>query len=259
MKFLHLTDTHLLRPGDRLHELNPYERLRACVNDIVSEHADAAFCVVTGDVADRGEEGAYGAFVDLVSALPMPVYALVGNHDDRAVFKRSLPDVAVDENGFVQSILDCDEGRFLMLDTLDVGESHGRYCSLRQTWLKQALDSSHGRPVFLFMHHPPFDVGIPSLDRIGLVDKREFTQLLRGRDNIRHLFFGHVHRPINGSWKGIPVSTLYATAHQVALDLVDSGALRYTHERPTYAVVLINEESVIIHHRDFLVPLPAIV
>ncbi len=109
------------------------------------------------------------------------------------------------------------------------------------------------------MHHPPSDVGIPALDRIGLVDKREFTQLLSGRPNIRHLFFGHVHRPINGSWNGIAASTLYATAHQVALDLVDCGVLRYTHERPAYGVVLINEESVLIHHRDFLEPLPAIV
>ena len=259
MKFLHLTDTHLLRPGERLYELDPYDRLRACVDDILSEHADAAFCVVTGDIADRGEEGAYGAFVDLVSALPMPVYALVGYHDDRAVFQCSLPDVAVDENGFIQSIVDSDEGRFVMLDTLDTGKSLGRYCSMRRAWLKKTLDSSHRRPVFLFMHHPPFDVGIPSLDRIGLVDKCEFKMLLSGRTNIRHLFFGHVHRPISGSWNGIPVSTLSATAHQVALDLVDYGALRFTHERPAYAVVMINEESVLIHHRDFIDPLPTIV
>src|SRR5256885_8190549 len=35
----------------------------------------------------------------------------------------------------------------------------------------------------------------------------------------RSLSFGHIHRPISGSWRGIPFSTLRGTNHQVALHL----------------------------------------
>ena len=257
MKFLHVTDSHLVAPGGRIYGLDPAERLRACVADILAEHADAAFCVITGDLAHRGEAAAYAALADITSSLPMPVHFLAGNHDDRATMRRCLVGVPTDANGFIQSSFDGGDGRFLILDTLDEGNPSGLYCERRQGWLRQALEAAGDRPVYLFMHHPPFAVGMPALDRIGVTNREVFADLLEGRSNIRHLFFGHAHRSISGSWRGIPVSTLCATIHQLSLDLRDVGRLRFTHERPCYGVVLIDDESVIVHLRDFLGPPPS--
>ena len=50
MKFIHLTDTNLTLPGNTLYDLNPLTRLQAAVESINSEHADADFCVITGDL-----------------------------------------------------------------------------------------------------------------------------------------------------------------------------------------------------------------
>jgi len=96
-------------------------------------------------------------------------------------------------------------------------------------------------------------VGIAAFDEINLVadDALAFGALLRGYDHIRHLFFGHIHRPISGSWHGIPFSTLPATAHQSGLDFLTETDL-FTHEAPGYGVVLITPEQVTVHISDFL-------
>jgi len=66
------------------------------------------------------------------------------------------------------------------------------------------------------------------------------------------MFFGHVHRPISGSWLGIPFSTLRGTNHQVCFDLSPTAARDACHEPPAYAVVLIGADTVVVHTHDYL-------
>ncbi len=50
MKLIQITDIHFV-PGKRLlHGLDPYERLRSCIADINTNHADADLCIITGDL-----------------------------------------------------------------------------------------------------------------------------------------------------------------------------------------------------------------
>ena len=91
------------------------------------------------------------------------------------------------------------------------------------------------------------------MDRIALAERAAFAEAIKPhRDRIRHLFFGHVHRPISGSWMGIPFSTLRGTNHQVWFDLSPDGPHLASHEPPAYAVVLIGEETVVVHTHDYL-------
>ena len=64
---------------------------------------------------------------------------------------------------------------------------------------------------------------------------------------MRHVFFGHAHRPISGRWRKISFSTLFATNHQVALDFTSGGKPLYTHEGPVYGIVLVDAERVVVH------------
>lgn len=252
MKLIHLTDPHLVAPGTRLHGLDPGARLEACVRDIAERHADAALCVVTGDIADRGEPAAYTLARDLLACLPVPVHVIPGNHDDRGAFLDAFSDAQVDDNGFVQTAIVNPAGHFLLLDTLSPEHgSCGSYCAARRGWLGARLADAGSEPVYLFMHHPPFDVALPDLDAIGLVESEKFSAVVETAGNVRHLFFGHVHRPISGLWKGIGFSTLYATNHQVRLDFDGRGRLSFTAEPPAYSVVLIDPELVVVHTHHY--------
>ena len=127
----------------------------------------------------------------------------------------------------------------MMLDTVEEGKGWGSYCKKRLAWLRDALAKSQDRKVYLFMHHPPFDVGMPCVDRLGLgSDGQHMGEVLADYNNIRHLFFGHVHRPIAGSWRGIPYTTLRGTNHQVPLDFNAVEVVPKSHEPPAYALVL---------------------
>lgn len=252
MKLLHVTDPHLVTPGQPLHGLDPYARLTACIDDIVEHHSDAAACVFTGDLAHVGEAAAYAGLRVQLDRLPMPWFALMGNHDKRAPFRASFPDALRDEAGFVQGTFDTPAGRLLMLDTLDEGQAGGVFCETRRAWLAAELARAGDQPLFLFMHHPPFDIGIPCLDAIGLADPEAFHGVVRGHANIRHLFFGHVHRPVCGSWRGLPYSTMRGLNHQVPFDLHTVRPVPKSHEPPAYAVAFIEADQVVVHFHDYL-------
>lgn len=252
MKLIHITDPHLVTPGELLYGTDPFDRLVKCIDDALAHHADAALCVITGDLAHRGEPAAYHGLARQLQRLPMPVFPLLGNHDKRAPFHEAFPGVPRDEAGFVQAALRRGEGDFLFLDTLDEGVNGGKYCDARAAWLARRLEEAGERPVFLFMHHPPFGIGIPCLDRIALLEPAGFVAALGGRRNIRHLFYGHVHRPVCGSWRGIPVSTMRGLNHQVPFDLHTATHVPKSHEPAAYAVVFIDPEQVTVHFHDYL-------
>ena len=252
MKFIQISDLHLTNNNALLFGSSPQAQLNAAIDTILRDHRDAAFCVLSGDLADAGTESAYTALAAMTARLPMPAYLLVGNHDDRGALMRAYPAVRVDESGFIQSAFDTPHGRFLLLDTLAAGNPWGEYCPQRQAWLQKQLEDESAECFWVVMHHPPLAVGIPSMDQYALRDPQAFYALLAPfRSRIRHLFFGHLHRPIGGSWHGIPFSVVRSPNHQVALDMQSYPGVPGCHEAPGYGVVLINESTVVVHHHEF--------
>lgn len=246
MKIIHITDFHLVAPGRRLCGLDPQERLERCLNDIARWHADAEFCVISGDLCDKGDPAAYAWLSERLKQFPLKTFIMIGNHDDRDALCAAFPDVSRDSNGFVQYVHSTAKGLFIFLDTHKGPVSEGRYCQARRAWLTEQLDLAGGQPLYLFMHHPPFDIGIPYMDRIKLEEPEAFAEVLAGRDNIRHIFFGHVHRAAYVNWKGIACTCLPSTNHQVPLRH-DSVGADYSIEPAMYAVVLIDGEQMTVH------------
>jgi 3',5'-cyclic AMP phosphodiesterase CpdA len=253
-KFIHITDTHLAGPGLKLYGLDPRARLDAAIADINQHHSDAAFAVVTGDLTHWGEPKAYADFAAAMAALKFPYIAMVGNHDRRVACLDGLKAAPRDPNGFVQGTRTTEHGMFVFLDTLDETSHAGEMCTRRFDWLAATLASAQDDTQFVvFMHHPPFPVGVHAMDDIALKQRDEFAEVIAPyRARIRHLFFGHVHRPIFGSYGKIPFSTLRGTNHQVWFELDDSAPHLASHEPPAYGVVLIDHENLVVHSHDFL-------
>jgi 3',5'-cyclic AMP phosphodiesterase CpdA len=182
----------------------------------------------------------------------MPVYPLVGNHDRRAAFREVFAKVPADAAGFVQYGITHAGRRFVMLDTLDEGSHKGTLDAARLTELDRILRTDPTAPHYLFLHHPPMPVGMPSSDPMAL-DDPQFASILARSGNVRHIFFGHLHRAVSGVWNGIPFSGIPGVSHQVALDLRDNGGrVRGSHEPPSYSVVTLRGDDVVIHQCHFL-------
>jgi 3',5'-cyclic AMP phosphodiesterase CpdA len=257
LSFAQLTDLHLLPPGERIYGRDPAENLRAAVADIAARHAkdgpaplDCA--VLTGDLSHHGTPEAYRLLKDCLAALPCPAYCLLGNHDDRAIFRQVFPEAAADAHGFIQQAVPTPLGRLLLLDTHEPGTVKGRLCARRLGWLAERLAEADD-PVFLFMHHTPARIGIPPLDNVGLIDAEAFWEVIAPhRARIRHLFHGHVHRPLGGSWRGIPLSCPRALApQQFALTFTPAPKATGIREPAAYAYVRATAEEVVVHIHDF--------
>ena len=244
MKIVHLSDLHLPEPGQTLWGLDAYARVEAALLDIRRWHSDAEFCVISGDLTDRGSQGAYAWLADRLEAMPMESILMIGNHDSREAMRDAFPDLMDDGNGFVQGVRHTRHGSFLCLDSYKDGTSPGQYCEKRQAWLRAALVAAEG-PLRIFMHHPPFDIGVPYMDRIKLEDSETFAQLIAPHE-ICHLFFGHVHRACFLTWQGIPCNALPGTNHQVPL-VRGSVRSRYSVEPAMYGVILIDGAQTIVH------------
>ena len=253
MKVIQISDLHLLQPGRLLYGTSPLDRLQLAIDGILEAHADAEFCLLTGDLANAGSEIVYRSLALALARLPMPAYPLVGNHDDRAALAQCFPGLATSVGGFLQSAIATGHGRFLLLDTLEPGVPWGNYCARRREWLGAQLREAGDEPIWLVMHHPPFAVGIPSMDQYSLRDPEAFWSVIAPhRARIRHLFFGHLHRPIGGSWHGIPFSCTASPNHQIAPDLATlrGDEVPGCREPAGYSVILIDSECVVVHHQQ---------
>lgn len=251
MKFIQISDTHIVPPGDLLYGLDPADRLTACIDDINRHHADASFAILTGDLAHTGHPLAYVRLREMLAKLKIPYRLLLGNHDHRENFRAAFPDALYDENGFVQFSLDTPAGRFVGVDSNVPGAHYGALCDKRFAWLERAVKGAGGKPVYVFLHHPPFHVELKRMDQISLRDGERFGDIVNGA-TVRHLFFGHLHRPLSGSWRGVPFSTLPGTNHQVALDFDIDGIVPGSHEPPAYAVVFAKPDTTLVHLNSFL-------
>jgi len=250
-KIIQITDPHLSRPGQELWGLNPFERLETALKDIASFHGDAEACVISGDLTDSASPEALQWLKDSLARFPLSTHLMIGNHDIRSVFFDVFQAYPKDENGFLQYSFEVAEDRFLCLDTKKNDPvSAGQYCEKRMSWLENELSKTH-QDVYIFMHHPPFEVGVPYMDRIKLDEAEAFGRLVSNYKNVRHIFFGHVHRPVFLSWQGITCSACPGINHQIPL-VAEAVSTKCSVEPPMYAVIEIGHGNIRVNLDAFL-------
>ena len=262
VRFIHLSDPQLVPAGEMNYDINPQLRVRQCIDAILSDCGNLRldFAVITGDLTHWGEEAAYRVLHKELKRLPFPVYMLMGNHDRREIFTEVFPEHPVDaDSRFVHYTVDSVVGRMIFLDTLDAGKRSGRLCEVRLRWLEKMLANSEGKPVYLFMHHPPFAVGLSVMDDDNLINADAFYQTIEPYlARIQHIFFGHLHRTVTGSWHGIGYSCPLSPVHQTAFEFDNKKPAYVSPEPPAYHLVELKNEQVVVHSRLFLHSEPAI-
>jgi len=95
------------------------------------------------------------------------------------------------------------------------------------------------------------------MDTIKLSNGEDEWEVIARTRKPDHMFMGHLHRPIAGTWRGIPFHIQRALTHQVAFDFETASHIPGTHEPPDYALVTVHDGNIVIHQCSFLYDGPA--
>lgn len=253
MKFIHLSDTHLLGSSQlSLYGIDPDFRLAIALESIQKLHSDAEFIAITGDLANDSDIQAYEKLHHIINNFTIPIYSILGNHDSRELFATYFPELS--SGNFVQYIKKIENKIFIFLDTIANNHPHGELCQERLGWLESVLNEYKQEQKFIFMHHHPIDCGLYEMDTIGAFKtKKLFWDMLRRYENIKHISFGHIHRIMHSTRGSISLHSTRGTAFEVAYRPDSKKEYLTNEESPTYAIVDINSEGdVRVHHHEYL-------
>lgn len=247
LKFIVVSDCHLVPPGDRSHSIDTFERLEKAVEMIVDRHADAAFLVLNGDLVDHGDIAAYERLQDALSRLPMKCYFTLGNHDNAQNFRQ----VFGAEHAVFDHVISADDHRIIVLNTQDEGKVSGILDDAQLTWLNSELKLAKGHPTILVLHHPIAEMGTGT-DFIRLQNAEEIFDSLKAHGDIRQIISGHVHATTTGMIHGIPFSSI--GGNHYAFDSFSSpeiGDMARIEGPGQMGVVLSDAQSTVLHFENF--------
>lgn len=245
-----ISDLHVQPAGKKAYGIvDTNALLRAAVAHLNRLRPQPDIVVATGDLVDERTEAEYQALHDILTPLRAPLYFVMGNHDDRAAFRKRFPDLPyLPATGFLHYTLDQYPVRIIVLDTLVDGEGYGEIDSERLAWLETQLSNQPDKPTAIFMHHPPFTTGIAGMDRIRCRGNEALAALVSQYPCIQRVACGHLHRSIQTLWAGTLGSVAPSVAHQVALNLLPDGHPAFVMEPPAFHLHLWSQGGGLVTH-----------
>lgn len=252
MMLAQITDLHIKRPGRLAYKkVDTTAYLKACVAKLNQMNPAPDATIITGDLADFGGPEEYQSLRRTLSALTMPYYLVVGNHDHREALRATFSDLPYlhTDTDTIQYAVDWDRFSLLVLDTQDPPHSGGRLDAARLDWLSQQLSARRNHPVMIAMHHPPFACGIDHMDVQGLdaSDARALETLVAQHPQVERVICGHVHRSVFTRFAHTVASICPTPAHQVAFDLTPEGPSAFVMEPPAFHLHARIEDRWITH------------
>lgn len=213
---IHVSDPHFLAGGALLGGRYEVERTFArTLEAIRSVDPAPAAIVMTGDLADLGEEDAYRRLRDAVepvaAELGAPIVWVAGNHDERPALRSTLLGADATEEP-VTGVWDLGGLRLIALDSSVPGWHHGEIDDEQLAWLDDLLRTPAPHGTLLAMHHPPLPSHLPLFDILELRRQDDLAEVVRGTD-VRGILAGHLHYSSTGLFAGIPVSVASATCY----------------------------------------------
>jgi 3',5'-cyclic AMP phosphodiesterase CpdA len=180
-----LTDLHIGSPGAE-------KDLSAVVDDI-NRKGNAAFVVVTGDIAEKGRNDELDQAMDILDRLEQPYYIIAGNHDTK--WSESGGTRFSENWGNDRFIFNEDDHWHAGLSSGIIWRGGGGHITPEDIqWLSDTLSSIKPEKLFLYTHHPLNEDTDNWFKVINAV--REFNPVM--------LFNGHGHNNKAMEIHGIP-------------------------------------------------------
>jgi len=244
----HLSDTHFLAEGAPLYGVvDTIARLDQALARLEERGGRVDAIVVTGDVADRGEEDAYRrvkASVDpLGERFGCPVVWVMGNHDERSAFRRVLLEQQSDDRETpVDQVVDLDGLRLIALDSAVPGFHHGELTDTQLESLERELATPAPLGTVLALHHPPLPTPLGAMTVLELRGMERLEEVVRGSD-VRAVLGGHLHYPTAATFAGVPVFVAGATSYTMDLGAPERE-LRGIDGAQSFSLVHVHPETI---------------
>lgn len=223
MAFLHLTDLHLAPPGQLVEGFDPIWQVQDVLARIKQLDVSPAFVVISGDLTENASAESYEVVKGVLKELEgenkdIPVLLALGNHDDRATFRRIiLGEEAVGAQDPYSYSREIDGLRVIMLDSLIPGQPSGSLGAGQLAWLEEELQKPAPRGNLIVLHHPCRLAGpTHHYPPFILRDAAALEAIVAGhRDQVVGVLAGHTHQANSAPFGG----TLHATAPAVLRQL----------------------------------------
>ncbi|WP_282701836.1 metallophosphoesterase [Streptomyces sp. CC219B] len=160
--------------------------------------------LVTGDIADHGEEAEYAEAARILKA-PFPVLTCPGNHDARPAYRKALLGEAPDD-GPVNRIHRIAGAAVLMCDSTIPGRDEGRLDAPTLDWIDTQLSAlPRDTPALIAFHQPPVELHHPLPDSAMLEQPARLAALLDAHPQVVAVLTGHAHTAAATTFAGRPL------------------------------------------------------
>lgn len=246
--FIHISDTHLIASQSNLYdsEVNGDHTLIELLQELELSGSSPDAIIVTGDVADLGEPGAYEKALKILNPVAermnTEIIWIMGNHDSRPHFKNILlkQDPSYEE---IDQVHHFNGLRVISLDTSVVGHHYGEVTQEQLEWLRNELDTPSEKGTILAMHHPPVPSVLDLASAVELRDQKKLAEVIRGTD-IKTIIGGHLHYSSNAMFAGIPVSVATSTCYTQDLN-VEVGGTRGRAGAQGFNLIHVYDETIL--------------
>ncbi|MGY9046222.1 hypothetical protein P775_26585 [Puniceibacterium antarcticum] len=226
MLIAHLSDPHVRAQGQLYQGLvDSNAMFDQAIRTLNALRPEPDIVIIGGDLVDDGQPAAYDAVQQALSGLRQPIYAIPGNHDDRAAFGACFGGSDAPTG---QRPLHFDTGvsgpvRVLGLDITVPGEHHGDMDDAACRWLSDRLAEHPQTPTMVLMHQPSVDTGMSYIDAYHCRRGVRLSEIVQRHPNVERILCGHIHRSMQMRFGGTLLMSAPSTTTAIALRLEDGA------------------------------------
>lgn len=227
IRIVHVTDTHFFANSDgRLLGLNTQESFTAVLEAIKNNIQHYDLLIHTGDISQDYTGVSYQRLAQQLDELTMPVYWTAGNHDDMAMLLQHF----TAKNIHADKAILVNNWQIILLNSQMPGAVPGTLSKAELDFLADCLSKHPHHHALICFHHQPLSTGSTWLDKLGLLNAKDFFTVIDQFPQIRCVLFGHVHQEFRSERKNVIYLSTPATSvqfkpgqEQFALDVTFPG------------------------------------
>jgi len=190
LKLVQLSDCHVTASKDITYRgQDPRASLQSIVERITAWAPDLV--LATGDLSEDASDSSYAFLREQFERIKAPVWITAGNHDDAQSLARTFSRTALDAPVRVHD----GDWQVIMLNSARDGEIPGRL-DVEQLDALRTLMADDPRPALLALHHQPWPVESPWIDRYPLTNPEAFLDVLDDGPEQQLVLWGHVHQAL---------------------------------------------------------------